>query len=156
MNQLLAPYTKFLEHYQFIEPPILLGGIAMKYYDLRDCGHDLDMMISNTDKNNLLKLGYPLNLFGGQTERDVDSTFSNIMNLDLDLVITLNQYDYDFFRLRAQNFPNNKDLLIISLEDLLLTKIFAQTYSDLEKHSQDVKLIIEGIEKRNYPHLHQK
>ena len=156
MNQLLLPYTRILEHYQFVEPPILLGGIAMKYYDLRECGHDLDMMISNTDKNNLLKLGYPLNLFGGQTERDVDSTFSNIMDLHLDLVITLNQYDYDFFLLRAIPFPYHKDLLIISLEDLLLTKIFAQTYSNFEKHSQDVKLIIEGIEKKNYPHLHQK
>ena len=155
MNQFLQPYTKFLEHYQFIEPPILLGGIAMKYYDLRECGHDLDMMISNTDKNNLLKLGYPLNLFGGKSESDVDSTFSNILDLHLDLVITLNQYDYDFFKQRAKTLPENKDLLIISIEDLLLTKIFAQTYSNFEKHSQDVKLIIQGIEKRNYPHLHQ-
>ena len=156
MEVLLKPYNKFLEHYQFIEPPILLGGLAMEYYGLRDCGHDLDMMISQTDKNNLLQLGYPLNLFGGKTETEIDSTFSNILNLDLDLVITLNQYNYDFFKVRATPFSNKKDLLIISLEDLLLTKIFAKTYSDIEKHSTDVSLIIKGIEKKNYPHLHQK
>lgn len=155
MNNLLLPYTKFLHYYQFIEPPILLGGIAMKYYDLRECGNDLDMIISKNDKNNLLKLGFTLNLFGGQSEDDVDSTFSNILDLHLDLVITLNQYNYNFFKVRAKPITENKDLLIISIEDLLLTKIFAQTYSNFEKHSLDVKLIIQGIEKRNYPHLHQ-
>lgn len=156
MQDLLQPYINFLEHYQFIEPPIVLGGLAMQYYALRECGHDLDIMISATDKNNLLELGYPLNLFGGKTETEIDSTFSNILNLDLDLVITLNQYNYDFFKIKATQFSNRNDLLIISLEDLLLTKIFAQTYSDLEKHSKDVTLIIKGIEKKNYPHLHQK
>ena len=55
----------------------------------------LDMMISKRDRDNLLKLGYKLNLFGGKTPQEVDSTFSNIRNLHLDLVITLNQYDYD-------------------------------------------------------------
>ena len=154
MEVLLQPYINFTKHYQFIEPPILLGGLAMQYYGLRDCGHDLDMMISQTDKNNLLQLGYPLNLFGGKTETDIDSTFSNILNLYLDLVITLNQYNYDFYKVRATTFQDSNVLLMISLEDLLLTKIFAKTYSDLEKHSQDVKLIIKGIEKKNYPHLH--
>ena len=53
-----------------------------------------------------------------------------------------------FLKLKATPFLNKKDFFIISLEDLLLTKIFAKTYSDLEKHSTDVTLIIKGIEKK--------
>ena len=64
--------------YQFQDKPILLGGGAMEYYDLRKTGHDLDIMISQRDKIEIQKLGYKLNLFGGKTEKEVDATFTNI------------------------------------------------------------------------------
>ena len=153
MLDLLLPYHKITEKYQFQDPPILLGGFAMQYYNLRLCGHDLDMMISKRDRDNLLKLGYKLNLFGGKTPQEVDSTFSNIRNLHLDLVITLNQYDYDFFKHQSIPCPLDNNLLIISLENLMITKIFAQRYSPLPKHKEDVELVMLGIEKKQYPHL---
>ena len=153
-SSLLNPLIQFLKHYQFLEPPIILGGGALEFYGLRKCGYDLDIMISPRDKDNLKKLGYHLNLFGGKTEKEIDSTFSNILNLHLDLVVTLNQYDYHFFLSRASIYPGINNLKIISLEDLLLTKIFAKEYSNCPKHTQDVRLIIKGIEKKNYPHLH--
>ena len=83
--------------YKFIDSPILIGGGAMQYYNLRNIGSDLDIVISKRDKLELLKKGYTLNLFGGKTEKDVDSTFTNFENKNIDLVITLNQYDYEFF-----------------------------------------------------------
>lgn len=151
----LQPYYNFIKNYTFLDKPILLGGGAMQHYSIRTCGYDLDMIISQRDKEILKKKGYELNLFGGETEKDVDSTFSNILDLHLDLVITLNQYDYDFFLDKAVEYPPENSLLIISLEDLLLTKIFAQTYSDFPKHKKDVELLIKGIEKKQYPHLHE-
>lgn len=149
----LEPYYHFIKNYCFLDKPILLGGGAMQHYGIRNCGHDLDMMISQRDKERLLKEGYTLNLFGGKTEKDVDATFSNILELHLDLVITLNQYDYNFFLEKATEYLPEKNLMIISLEDLLLTKIFAQTYSGFPKHKKDVELLIQGIERKQYPHL---
>lgn len=152
-SSLLNTLTNFSKHYSFLDPPILLGGGAMEFYNLRKSGHDLDIMISNRDKENLKNLGYTLNLFGGKTEKDVDATFTNILNLHLDLVISLNQYDYTYFISRAIPYPDIENLLVISIEDLLLTKIFAQEYSNFTKHKEDVRLIIKGIEKKKYPHL---
>ena len=152
---LLTPYYEFLKTYKFQDKPILLGGGAMQFYNIRNCGYDLDIMISKRDKEKLLQEGYTLNLFGGKTEKDVDATFSNILDLHLDLVVTLNQYDYDFFLEKAIEYPPETKLLIISLEDLLLTKIFAQAYSNFPKHKRDVDLLIKGIEKKQYPHLYK-
>ena len=153
MNVNIQPDLNFLKFYTFLDNPILLGGMAMQYYNLRESGHDLDIMISKRDKDNLLKKGYKLNLFGGKTEAEVDATFTNIQNLDLDLVITLNQYDYEYFKRDSILLDENCNLLIISIENLLITKIFAKYYSPLDKHEKDVNLIIKGIEKIKYPHL---
>ena len=120
----------------------------MEYYGLRKTGHDLDVMISKRDKNALIKKGYKLNLFGGKTEKDIDSSFSNFADMKVDLVITLNQYDYSYFKKRAVPFKRRSDLLVLSLEDLLMTKIFAEKYDKKAKHKKDVKLIIQGIEKQ--------
>ena len=121
----------------------------MQYYNLRNIGSDLDIVISKRDKLELLKKGYTLNLFGGKTEKDVDSTFTNFENKNIDLVITLNQYDYEFFKSGSIFYKNRKDLLVISLEKLLLTKVFASYYSG-GKHTKDIDLIINGIEKKQY------
>ena len=94
----------------------------MQHYGIRTCGYDLDLMISQRDKEILKQKGYELNLFGGKTEKDVDSTFSNILDLHLDLVITLNQYDYNFFLEKAMQYPGENSLLIISLEDFCSLK----------------------------------
>ena len=146
----LEPLKQLDKLYQFQDKPILLGGGAMEYYDLRKTGHDLDIMISQRDKIEIQKLGYELNLFGGKTEKEVDATFTNIANTHIDLVITLNQYDYSFFLDRATLFSGRQDLLVISLEDLLMTKVFAQKYDTRTKHQKDIDLIILGIEKQQY------
>jgi len=132
-------------NYKFLKPPILTGGGAMEYYDLRKIGHDYDIIISKKDKSNLLKLGYDLNLFGGKTEKDVDSTF-NIKKLKLDLIVTLYQYDYKFFKKESVKLGK---INVISLEKLLFTKILAVRTGE-KKHERDVKKIINGIIKQQY------
>tara|TARA_B100000963_G_scaffold322974_1_gene307426 strand:+ start:158 stop:613 length:456 start_codon:yes stop_codon:yes gene_type:complete len=144
----LKQLQNFQKKYKFKDKPLLLGGGAMEYYNLRKTGKDLDILISNRDKKALIKEGYNLNLFGGKTEKDVDSSFSNIDNLNIDLVITLNQYDYKFFKKRAVPHKGRNDLLVLSLEDLLMTKVFAEKYGGQAKHKKDISLIIKGIEKQ--------
>ena len=158
-------YLKKTHNFEFKHKPILLGGGAYEYYKLRETGSDLDVMISNEDKERIKKLGggrYELNLFGGKTEKDVDSSFTNFAELDIDLMITVNQYGYDFFVKRAIHGPTH-DLLVMGIEDLLMTKVFAVKYQTeqfpddlirIKKHEKDVELSILGIEvKQGYKDL---
>ena len=135
--------------YKFIHKPILIGGVALEYYGIRKSIHDIDFIISQDDKKKLIDLGYELNLFGGKTEYDVDATFTNIKNLDIDLAVSMNQYKYDFFIRNAKQI-DNENILISSLEDLLLLKVLASEYSHEIKHQVDVTLIIKAIERQNY------
>ena len=135
--------------YNFIHKPILIGGVALEYFGIRKSVHDIDFIISQDDKKILIDLGYELNLFGGKTEYDVDATFTNIKNLDIDLAVSMNQYKYDFF-IRNSKQIDNENVLICSLEDLLLLKVLASEYSHEIKHQVDVTLIIKAIERHNY------
>ena len=135
--------------YNFIHKPILIGGVALEYFGIRKSVHDIDFIISQDDKKILIDLGYELNLFGGKTEYDVDATFTNIKNLDIDLAVSMNQYKYDFFIRNAKKIEN-ENVLICSLEDLLLLKVLASEYSHEIKHQVDVTLIIKAIERQNY------
>ncbi len=155
-------YLKNKHNFKFKHKPILLGGGAYEHYKLRKTGSDLDVMISNEDKKRIKNLGYELNLFGGKTEKDIDSSFTNFAELDIDLMITINQYGYDFFVKRAIHGPTH-DLLVMGIEDLLMTKVFAVKYQTeqfpddlirIKKHEKDVELSILAIEvKQGYKDL---
>ena len=155
-------YLKNKHDFKFRHKPILLGGGAYEHYKLRKTGHDLDVMISNEDKKRIKNLGYELNLFGGKNEKDIDSSFTNFAELDIDLMITINQYGYDFFVKRAIRGPTH-DLLVMGIEDLLMTKVFAVKYQTeqfpddlirIKKHKKDVELSILAIEvKQGYKDL---
>ena len=45
-----------MDKYKFKYPPILVGGKAMEYYNLRKTGHDIDYIISKYDYNKLSKI----------------------------------------------------------------------------------------------------
>ena len=133
--------------------PILIGGGALEYYNIRKSGHDLDFIIKKTDMNKLLKKNYKLNLFGGKTIYDVDATFTNIEKMNIDLAITIYQYDYNYMLSNAiKQKYNDKTIYIVSIENLLLMKTLASEYSLKDKkHMKDVKLIIQkGIIPKQY------
>jgi predicted nucleotidyltransferase len=144
-------------NYKFTSPPILVGGWAMEYYNLRKTGHDFDLLISNKDKVNLMKnkekyknMGFKLNKFGGVTCEDIDCTL-NFTKINLDLIITIYQHKYSFFTKGAISVGSIK---IVSLENLLLLKTLAVfSPGSPIKHRKDVKLIIEGIYRKQYPKL---
>jgi hypothetical protein len=57
-----------ITEYEFKNPPLVVGGLAMEYYGLRKTGHDYDYMVSKSDWSKLKKK-HPkcINLFGGKT-----------------------------------------------------------------------------------------
>jgi len=139
-----------LKELKLKDKPILIGGGAMEYYGLRKSGHDLDIIISKRDKVRLVKEGYKLNLFGGKTEKDIDSTINFKKGKDnIDLVITLNQNGYSYFKNKSKVIKGYPSLLVISLNQLLLTKKLAEKYSNQKKHSRDVKLILNKVKELN-------
>jgi len=144
----LTKLVSNLKELKLLDKPILIGGGAMEYYGLRKSGHDLDVIISKRDKVRLVKEGYKLNLFGGKTEKDIDATINFKKGKDsIDLVITLDQKGYSYFKKQSVVIKSHPSLLIISLKQLLFTKKLAVKYSNQTKHSKDVKLILNKLSK---------
>ena len=54
----LKQIQKFQKKYEFKDKPLLLGGGAMEYYNLRKTGKDLDIMISKRDKSSRMTRYY--------------------------------------------------------------------------------------------------
>ena len=147
-------------NYKFKKAPILIGGGAMEHYGMRTTGHDFDFIISREDAI-VLKQSYELNHFGGERfgpngfSVDMDSTFTQIAGLEIDLAVTMFQYGYEYF---VKNAVPLEEYLVVSREDLLLMKCLAASnpagWEDLptgiSKQRADMDLIVESIHKAKY------
>lgn len=136
-----------LTNYKFKHKPLVVGGLAMEYYNIRKSGHDYDYIVSPSDWKILKKL-HPtkINLFGGETETDVDSTI-NLKDANVDLISTLFQYKYNFLKKDA---IHKDTYLIISLDKLLLTKTLGAVFNNHSKSIRDQKKIVQKIVELNY------
>jgi hypothetical protein len=122
--------------YQFIKKPLLIGGKAMEYYNLRKSGADIDLVISNED-HNLLKIQYPdhvKDLYG-----DI-----GICEYGFEIWNHICRFDYDYLKVGA---IEDVSILIISLEQLLFLKTLAIKQ---EKYYKDVLLLVDEILNRKY------
>ena len=148
-------------NYKFKKAPILIGGGAMEYYGMRETDHDFDFIISREDAK-VLKQSYELNHFGGECfgpdgfSVDMDSTFTQIDELDIDLAVTMFQYGYEHF---VKNAVPLEEYLVVSREDLLLMKCLAASNPDgwgdfvevgISKQRADMDLIIKSIYTAKY------
>ncbi len=150
-------------NYEFIKPPILIGGGAMEYYGMRKTGHDYDFMISIEDFQILKNMGKQLNTFGGKEidedglSTDGDNTFSSVDGLEIDLAVTMFQFKYDFFDHNTEPLGPYK---VVSRENLLLMKSLAASNNYgwdaefkqymIEKQRRDVDLILKSIVEHQY------
>ena len=137
-------YMKYLQRlrYKFESPPLIVGGHAMEYYNVRKAGHDLDIMVSDKDWS-ALKKKYPntLNLFGGQTEDEIVATL-NLDFYDIDVIKTLYLHDYNELLAGSIDVGCVK---IISLQNLLYIKAFPYFTHNHTKSGEDVGLIIKKV-----------
>jgi hypothetical protein len=122
--------------YQFQHKPLLIGGCAMEYYDLRKTGADIDLVIASVDHENLKRL-YPDHI------KDLYGDIG-ICEFDFEIWNQICHFDYDDLKVGAIETP---DLLIISLDRLLFLKTLAIRE---EKYYRDVLLLVDEIRKRKY------
>ena len=150
-----------LLNFEFIHPPLIVGGMALEYYGIRKSGPDFDCMVSPEDWVRLKKL-YPnnINLFGGNTEQDVDATI-NVKDFDthIDLLSTLYQYNYYFLGknsilINSEN-SSYKKIKIISIENLYFVKSLCYINGNEPKCESDTKLIINYIIKKQYKNFNR-
>nr|QFG75133.1 MAG: hypothetical protein [Megaviridae environmental sample] len=136
-----------LTNYTFIEPPVVVGGLALEYHKVRSTGHDYDYIVSNTDWQNLKKL-HPekINLFGGKDEKEIDATI-NLRDVEVDLIKTLYQHNYNDLSKGSINYKSYK---IISLEQILFLKTLDAVTEKTPKSINDQKLIVDHIVKNKY------
>lgn len=118
-------------NYQFQTKPLLIGGMAMEYYGLRQAGADIDFVITESDYLELAKL-YPDNtreLFGDK----------GVCIGSYELWTTICLFDYDFLTV---GMIEKEAFCVITLEKLLFLKALA---SKEPKYQADLALIVEKI-----------
>lgn len=123
-------------NYDFKQKPLIIGGAAMEYYNLRKAGDDVDLMASAEDVAALIKL-YPNRV------KDLYGDLG-VCPGRFEIWKTINLLTFDELKPGAIEFHN---CLIISLEKLLLMKAEAM---DKEKYLQDTKLIVKHLLDEQY------
>lgn len=139
--------------YSFKCKPLLVGGLAMEYYNLRASGSDIDLIVSRVDHKALIKKY--------KTKKDrwkkVNNSpkyknFPEFVNLYGDRGILLYEfeiwdrigYDYNFL---SKGAIEEKDILVIALDELLIMKALAMRK---KKYLNDLKLIVKELSNRLY------
>lgn len=117
--------------YSFKKKPLLIGGKAMEYYGLRKSGEDIDLIATEEDVINLIKI-YPTRV------KDLWGDLG-VCPLEFEIWKTIRLFDYDFYK---ENSIEQESFLIISLEKLLFMKTLA---IEEAKCLNDVKLITQKL-----------
>lgn len=122
--------------YSFVNKPLLIGGMAMEYYQIRKAGADIDFVISELDHGQLIKK-FP------DKCRDVHGDIGVCVN-NFELWNTICKFDYEYLK---ENAIEEDELLIASLEKLLFLKAMAM---ENVKYLNDLKLIVKVIWNQQY------
>lgn len=105
---------------QFSSKPILIGGQAMEYYDIRKSGKDIDFVITDKDYQSLAEK-YP------EKRKDLYGDLGVTVD-EFEIWRSIAHLDYDFFRKEAVD------------EGDKWTRVCAM---DVEKYLNDLKLVKE-------------
>lgn len=120
----------------FKTKPLIIGGLAMEYYGMRQHGSDIDFMTSFEDYE-ALAAKYP--------ENKKDSWGDlGIVALGFEMFRTIWKLDYAFFAQGAIELDNCR---VMSIEKLLFIKVLSMKAG--EKHRNDIDLIVKYILKTN-------
>jgi len=94
--------------FRFLSKPLLVGGIAKEFYNLRKCGEDIDVVVSGGDFENLSKV-FP------EKQKVIFGDYA-IQIGELDIRKTVCLLDYDFLSEKA---VEQDEFLIVSMEKLV-------------------------------------
>ncbi len=122
--------------FDYYQPPLLVGGKAMEFYELRPAGDDIDFVVAEPDYQCLAEK-YP-----GQTVEVYGDLGVKVQAFELWNSILL--FTYEDLSIGAYDLEGIK---VISLEKLLFLKTLA--IREL-KYERDVHLIVEKIHRNQY------
>ena len=117
--------------YSFLNKPLLIGGRAKEYYNIRKSGKDIDLVVSSSDFQNLSEL-FPEN------KKEIYGDLG-VCPMDFEIWKTIRGYDYEFLSKQSIEL---EDMKIINLEVLLF--LTAQAAS-IDKYKKDSELILEKL-----------
>ncbi len=118
-------------NYSFNQKPLLIGGNAMEYFELRKAGDDVDFVVTLEDYEGLKEV-YP------EPEHQEDIWGDLGVKVDkLEFWKCICLYEYEFL---AEKAIENENYKIISLEKLLFLKALAMSK---KKYRKDLKLIVQ-------------
>jgi len=124
-------------HFEFNHKPLLIGGKAMEYYDIRQAGRDIDFVIARDDHERLVAQ-YPDHI------KDVYGDIG-VIEYEFEIWNTICTFDYEALRLGA---IEEDEYLVVSIEKLLMLKVIAMKAD--EKYRRDVELIADYILDKAY------
>jgi hypothetical protein len=116
--------------YEFLDKPVIVGGLAMEYYGLRKHGDDIDFIVTNRDYQRL-KVRFPNN------RKDIWGDFGILVN-GFELFRSIYRLDHAYYSLGAVELTDYK---IVSIDILFRMKVFALGVA--KKHDCDVQLLKE-------------
>jgi hypothetical protein len=116
-------------NYKFEKPPIIIGGIAMEYYGIRESGADIDLVICDADYQNLAQTH-------SEKRKDIFGDFGVVIE-PFEIWRSIALLDYDFFNKDASDFG---DVKMVSIDRLLFSRVSAM---DNQKYLDDLMLIKE-------------
>ena len=120
--------------YEFLDKPVIVGGLAMEYYGLRKHGDDIDFIVTSRDYQRL-KVKFPTH------RKDVWGDFGFLVN-GFELFRSIYKFDHAHYSQGAIELANYK---IVHIDMLFRMKVFALGVAP--KHDCDVELL-KGYYKR--------
>lgn len=118
----------------FTSKPILIGGMAMEYYEMRRSGDDIDLIITDEDYQSLAAK-YP------DQRKDLYGDLGVVID-KFEIWRSIAHLDYDFFKKDAIEEEN---VFIVSIDRLLWTRVCAM---EVEKYRKDLDLLKEYYYKK--------
>lgn len=123
-------------NYTFKKKPLLVGGKAMEYYDLRTSGNDIDLIADELDVKDLIKM-YP------DRVKDLWGDLG-VCPMEFEIWRTICLFSYEDL---VDGAIDIGDVLVVSKEKLLFMKALAMKK---EKYFKDSMLLVESILKDQF------
>ncbi len=114
--------------YEFLDKPVIVGGLAMEYYGLRQHGDDVDFIVTERDYQRL-KVQFPEN------RKDVWGDFGILVN-GFELFRSIYKFDHAHYSLGALELTHYK---MVSIDMLFRMKAFSLGVAP--KHDADFQLL---------------
>ena len=114
-------------NFEFLSKPLLIGGKAMEYYQIRESGQDIDFVIAEEDYEQL-SYKYPNHV------KEIYDDFG-VCKYEFEMWESICLFDYKFL---SEEAVEEDDFLIISFEKLMFLKVLAMRQS---KYLRDLELM---------------